>query len=102
MSVPRTRSRTPITLGAVIALIVVVGGAVALARVPQSPLYVGPRPYTQTVVDGQLDLGTSHYAANFTVPDRATQIRITTNFTARGGSGDDIKFYVLTSDNLLR
>lgn len=101
-SQPRpSRTRLLIVLGVVVIVVVAVGATI-LAYRPQNPLFVGPRPHTATVVEGQLNLLTSYYAANFTVPSGATQISVNVTFTAQGGSGNDIRFYAFTRDNFLR
>ncbi len=102
MTVPQKRGRTLRIVLALVVLVAIVATVATLRQVPQSPLYAGPRTYTRTLVKGQINLGTSYYASNFTVPDGATQIRLMIDVTAQGGSGNDIKLHILTNDNFLR
>lgn len=86
----------------VLLIIAIIVGGIIVAYKPQNPLGVGPRSQSVTVLNGQLNLFTSYYAANFTVPSGAQQIKISVAFTASGGSGNDIKFFVLTQEQFFK
>ncbi len=96
--IPSKSKNTALLVLGIVIVVIVVAGILLSAYVPRSPLFVGPRPQTVTIVNGQLNLQTTYYAANFTVPNGAQQIKVNITFTAQGGSGNDIKFFAFARE----
>jgi len=84
-----------IVVASIIVLVVVVGGFWA-------GWWSRPTRYVSNLVNGLLTINGGGYQwYQFTVPSGASDIQVSGSFTASGGSGNDIRIYILDSTSFV-